>query len=769
MNANKLTNNGTTDEDRITTLEPGRMPTAASLIAEIKEAIVAASAQGIFIRLSFCHNVRRCLEAGRNVLSDGRLTGEKLEGEKTVWRWKGAPDLNVHLTDKIIRRLMLMRSQVVTSGDVRVAPRRGNVSDTDQDLSEVWQNTMDYFLDVGDGHVSCQSDLFSTTVEELGYGIQLVEVVKKVRNEVCQVNLQQITNAMVKQLEEEQMAAMQAGAEDPDADEDAGMEGLEAPGEEEQEIGERVAAMLETMMAGRGRPSDDELAMVKRVDARMTDEWAARVVKALREDPTAEVEYAAPKDDGCTFRLETLVPWINCIHPYLMDGEGMTDMVAVVRYYNEPKLREKALVEKWDKAATKDLVKNHKNEFFTNLFAGQQLPEWSLNGMGVGMVVNQNALKEYPHWLVLYVYRKITNAEGRPVVYRGALNPNMPDKLLMWEMTDLEELPIVVDTCEPVRFAMDARGVPMIVVDKQNFVKDSLNNEGARAQLGSNPPLNRTAGQHVGISPGKELYAKRSGTSFEGSEFMQVPVVDQGTLAMMDRVERLVEDYYFASEVTDPEDKRAFRRWKMLRAKFCYAKALRLLWRQMQETIDVLQVSNINGRPVNLDARRDQLQGEAAISIGVHLDGLTEDAADKFVKVFTQLSQSDRGGVIDNAEGMRIAAQLLVPTFARRLVMTNQAASDKIVDDEEGRIAKIMAGVPMRYDERASNPGLRLQTLQQWAALPENVARASTDPVVMGLMQKEEQWLRFQIQQQSVNATTGRTGVTPNEPPGAGG
>lgn len=748
------------------TLEPGGEPTAQSLIDEIREAIVAASAQGIFLRLSFCHNVRRCLERTRSSLSDGRLTGERLEGEKTVWRWKGAPDLNVHLADKVIRRLVLMRSQVVTSGDVRVAPRRPGVSDQNDDLGEVWQNTMDYFLDVGDGHVSYQSDLFSTCVEELGYALQLVEVEKKLRNEVCTVTLQQIVDAMVKRLEEEMMqraAAGEADADaDPDADGDAGMEGSEPAVEEMMEIGERVQVLVTGMMERRGRPSAEEIGMVQGFDARMSEAWAVRVIRALREDPGAKAEYTAPKDDGCTFKLETLVPWVNCIHPYLMTGEGETDMVAVVRYYNEPKLRERALVEKWDKAATQVLLETHKNDFFTNLFAGQQLPEWSLNGMGVGMVVNQNALKEFPHWLVIYVYRKITSQEGRPVVYRGALNPNMTDKLLLWEMTDLTELPIVVDTAEPVRFAMDARGVPMIVVDKQNFVKDSLNNEGARSQLGSNPPLNRTAGQHVGISPGKELYAKRSGTNYEGSEFMNVPVVDQGTLALMDRAEKLVEDYYFASETTDPEEKRAFRRWKMLRAKFCYAKALRLLWTQMQETIDVLQVSNINGRPVNLDARRDQLQGEAAISIGVHLDGLTEDAAEKFTKVFVQLSQSDRGGVIDNAEAMRIAAQLLVPQFARRLVMTNEAASDKIVDDEEGRIAKIMAGVPMRYDERATNPQLRLETLQKWAQMPENVGRAIADPVVAMLMQKEQQWLQFQVQQQTVNATTGRTGVEAN-------
>jgi hypothetical protein len=233
----------------------------------------------------------------------------------------------------------------------------------------------------------------------------------------------------------------------------------------------------------------------------------------------------------------------------------------------------------------------------------------------------------------------------------------------------------------------------------------------------------------------------------------------------MDRIEKQVDDYYFRSATTDPEDKRAFRKWKMMRAKRCYSEQLRLIWEQMHERIDALQVSMINGRPVQLDTNRDQLRGEASISIGVHLDGLSEDAADKFVKVLVQLMQADRGGVIDWAEGTQIAAQLLSPTFARRLVMTSQAAAGKIKDDQETRIAKIMAGVPLDYPEKPSNPQMRMQVLQQWAQKPTNVARASADPVVAELMQKEQEYLQFAIQQMS-NAVTGRTGVEANAPEG---
>lgn len=96
--------------------------------------------------------------------------------------------------------------------------------------------------------------------------------------------------------------------------------------------------------------------------------------------------------------------------------------------------------------------------------------------------------------------------------------------------------------------------------------------------------------------------------------------------------------------------------------------------------------------------------------------------------------------------------------------MPAQVATGRVIDDQEMRIAKVMAGVPVRYDDRVSNPQLRMQVLQQWASMPGNVQRAASDPTVAEMMQKEYDMLQFQDEQQSVNPVTGRTGVKPNEP-----
>lgn len=742
--------------ERIETLETDEVPRAAQLIAELQECILAGSAMGIFGRLANCHNTRRCLWTNKQ--PDGRLPDSDEKEKKQVWRWPGAPDVSVYTCDKIVRWLMLLRSAVVSRGDVRCEPRRP-ADDAAQGLASLWQGTMDNLLDARSFNVAYQTDLFSTCTEELGYGMALVDDERKQRSELLTMDLQSIADTLVEQERQAKLIELAQASQDAPDDQP-----VELSDDEDSAIVQGINEKLEMMLADEDGDSEPYVALLQSLDPKMSDAEAESVLEQLRENPTEPAKYTAPRDDGVMFNVETLMPWINCVHPVTMSGEGKTDVLFVIRYYSESQVREKALGEKWDEDALDELLEK-KNQFFEELCiaAGVTIPNWSLNSMGVGLVIDREALEKLPRWVVVYVWRKATNEKGLPMVYKGAFNPHMSEQMLFWEPTDLEEMPLVVDTAEPVLYAMQARGVADIVADKQSFIKDTLDGEGARGQLGSNPPLLRTSGEHAGISPGKELYAKRSGnSSYAGSTFMQVPPIDQGSMAVMQYVDKLVDDYYFRSKDTDPEDKRMFREWKVLQARRCQVAVLRIIWTIMQEKMSDAQISEINGQMVKLGMSRDQLKGRAAISIGVHVDGYGDDAAEKFAKVLGIMMQNDRAGAVDWNEGMMILARLLAPTYASRLVMSQDAASGKIVDDQESRIAKIMAGVPVRYDDKAGNPTLRMQVLQQWAQMPGNVQRAQTDPTIAAMMKKEQEYLTFQ-NQQIENAATGRTGVRANQ------
>lgn len=747
------------DSSRITTLEPREEPTAQQLIDELTESITAASAMGVFERLQRCHNVQHCL--WKNQQPDGRL-GED-DKDLPVFRWRGAPDLRVPLADKIVRWLTLLRMSVFNRGSTQIGPRRVEAGQDATGVAAIWQNVMDYFACVQEWGWAKAFELFSTCVGEFGYSILLGDWEEKHREGKIPVELQRISDALL--LQEQDRFVREALESLPEGEEPPELEQLMTP-EAEEEISRRVAEELETLLASANDPSESDLALVMSLDPKMTDSEAKRVLRELAKNPTEPAHYYARQEDGGLPVAQAFVPWVNCLHSHDLEvaRPGQCDWFAIPRFYSETRLREKALVEGWDKQLTNDLIENHKNKFWSEICTGLEVPGWAMMGTGIGCEPDLTAMEKVPRWLVVHIWRRVTTKTGLPMVCKGVLSPHLKGGLLLWETTDLRELPIVVETNEPCIYAMMSRGVPDVIVDKQNAVKDTLDGEAARGQLGSNPPLLRTGAQNVGLRPGIEMYAKRSGQSYDGTRFLEVPPVDQGALKVAEKLELLVEQYYFRSTDTSEEDAQMFRESVIFSSKRCMVLLFRVLWEQVQEKIDRVQVSRVGGRTVSLEVDRDQIAGEADISIGVHLDGYNKDAAEKFVKVLGQLMQNDRSGAIDWTEATNIATQLLAPTYARRLIMTSEQASAKVVDDQEGRIAKMAAGVPVRYEERVTNPGLRLQVLQQWAQMPGNVERAQNDPLFADMLQKEQDMLSFQQQQQTINPVIGRTGVAPNQP-----
>jgi hypothetical protein len=749
------------DDERITTLEVREEPTAQQLIDECKEAITAASAMGVFTRLLNCHETKNCQWATKQ--GDGRL-GEKDES-MPVFRWKGAPDLGVPLCGKIIRWLALIRMSVFNRGTLNIGPRKaaapGEGGGDATGLAAIWQHTCDYFMAISDWTMAKAFKQFSTCVEELGYGVLLADWLPNWRSEKVPVTTQQVSEVLIEKAREIALQQMQVDAETNGLQFDP-----EAPLPDTVDAAAVSSALVELeMLLASGEITPYHESIIQALDERITAAEARRVIADLRDAANeGKSHYFAKRAEGGMWDVSAPTPWVDFLHPYDMRGDGRCDWIARPVYLSEAQLRARAATEKWNKASLKKLFDNQKNRFWTELSWGYNA-DWALNGVGIGMVFDMQAMEKMPRWLVVEMWRVVTNKEGLPRIAKAIFNPHMgEDKLLKWQATDLEKLPIIVDTAEPCTYAMMAKGAADIIRDKQNFVKDGLDSEGARGQLGSNPPLLRTVGQHVDMLPGRQLYAKRTGTNFEGSQFMEVPGVDAGHLRVVEKVEQLVEQFYFRSTDTPESDRAMFEEDKRYESLRCYRELMRLLWVLAQENVERLQISRINGVDVDLDAKRDQLQGEADIHIGVHLDGYSKDAAEKFVKVYTQLSQGDRFGALDAAEGMNIATQLLAPTYARRLVMSTEKASGRVVDEQEQRIAKIMAGVPVTYAPRISNPGLRLQVMDQWMQVPGNLQRAQADPVAMPLLQKEMQYLQFQNEQQTKNPTIGRTGVTPNEP-----
>lgn len=769
--AGDTTGMGYTDR-RVSVLKPRQKldpEMVQTMINELRDSVINAAALGLFDRLQWCYRTRRCLWNGQQALHDGRQ-GKQAEGElkdKDLYRWAGAPDLKVPLADEIVREGMLVRSAVWDMGKVRIGPRDVEAGSSDAEQAALWQGVLDYYLDLGKWGVSKALELWGTCVDEFGYGILAEDWRAERRLEKKEISVEQVVGELVRigmgEVEEQTSNAELQTSNGISPEESAGGEDGEVSPEVVEALAQEAAVQVEMLRMGDEATAVRLVGVVLGMDPAMSLSEAKKVVAGLKKEDA--VPYYVVREDGGRPVVWAPIPWVNVLHGVELGGDGTGTWFSTPEWMSEVTLRERAMLEEWDEKFL-EAVLAQPNQGLVELVGmvsggGPALPGWTLNGAGIGLMVDTTR-PGVRLFQIFYVWRVAVDDRGLPMVYKTVLHPFVPELAGLHVPTDLEVPPFRVECRETCNYAVESRGVPEIVADKQSFLKDALDGEGARSQLGSKPPLERTVDQHVAVRPGMQLFAKRSGVGGQ-NKFMDVPRVDEGTLKMMEKVEDIVNAYFFRGGKVDPKMRELFMRWLANRWKLCIGEMVRLMWELVQENIGEVKASRIMGRPVNLTATRDQVQGEMDITIEFADEMFSEDGGEKFLEFLGKLASVDRGGLVDWAAATEMAAGMLDPVRARRLIRPADVAAKSIVNDEQDRITRIMAGVALEYPEQINNPQLRLETLQQWGSDPNNLARLQTMPAVGEMMQKEAQYLQFQVQQYEVNPLVGRSGVKPGK------
>lgn len=738
------------ESDTITTLEAREEPPVQAIIDEMENATCLATGHDVWTRLQRCANALTCVWDGKT--GDGRQPKpDKWSKErKSLWRWEGAPDVAIPLVDLLVRWLTRLRVSVWNRGSARISPQRlpdekGAVSPA-TGMAALWQTVMDFFLHLGGFDFSYVFGLHARIVEAFGYGVLLTDWRRKRRTEMKRMTLQHLVDALL----EQRMA---------------GLTPEETEAVDVQELATAVQMDVEILLADKDVRLKDHLDLVMAVDPLISESEALAVLKELRKNPFQPADYFVPRDDGGEPVLRAFIPWAQCIHSADMSGTGECTLFGYPEYLNETQLREASVAGDWDADAFEQFLEQGKNKLYYTSFDGLNMtvPDWAFNGVGIGMKPDLELLARQPHWMVWHVWRRGVNDKGLPCIYRGVLSPYMPEAFLKWSPTDLTRIPITVDTSEPVSYALLARGVADITVSMQNGIKDTMDSEGARGRLGSNPPFMRASSLYVGMRPGLEINGSQmvSGLDDKLNRFVEVPGVDQGSFRISQELERWAREYYCYAPTTDPDDKRLFMEDLTFKSLRVMSRVLVLMWEQIQENIQELHASSIAGRAVDLDVnRRDQLAGQADVNVAFHVDGLLADRADKFFDLLLKIMQADRAARVDWNEAIEMAVQMRVPSYANRLLMSREQAQENVKMDQELRMVKIANGVPLDYPEIATNPEARMGHLKQWQAIPGNQPQT---PAAQALLDKEAQYLQFQIEQYTRNPTIGRTGVTPND------
>jgi hypothetical protein len=121
----------------------------------------------------------------------------------------------------------------------------------------------------------------------------------------------------------------------------------------------------------------------------------------------------------------------------------------------------------------------------------------------------------------------------------------------------------------------------------------------------------------------------------------------------------------------------------------------------------------------------------------------------------------DAGGVIDRNKLVAKLTEAISPDVAKDIILDQQSASQKMYNDIQNDVVKMLMGIEPQYVENDPAAGTKMQYLQEIAGKSPKVQQmAQGDQLTAALFENYQKNLQMSIMQQQ-NKQVGRTGVTP--------
>ncbi len=738
--------------DTLTHLDPREAPNPKLLIDQVEHALITANTLGFFDRFQAAHETRDCLWDYKS--RDGRKW-DSSDKKTLAFPWQGAPDTESRLVDETINEFADLCMVATARAEFQMAPRsRLAAPDETARLAETWKQVHAYYLEQFLPEQEEQAGIFIDTALDLGHSIMGLSWKETQTLEKRTIGVEQVMQMFLETATAEIMAEMAPGAPtDPQSLElnlSAEMQTMLA-----QEVAKRTRAMLDDP-ANRGQLKESVLAL----DPDMSPQEATRVATSLQRGKPGE--YYAKVTDEARPCWRALKPWVHVWYP--PETEQITDApwVCEALWLDEVTLRTMAHAEKWDPDWVEAVLRSPGR----SMRGGTELPNWVLSTLDVGTGVKDDIINgtgdSKMFQITIMHYRAISKA-GVPVLYRTILHGQIPDSYGLHECCPWAhgKMPYVQLKLQRKGTLLSCRGMAEIGTAPQLEVKLQRDCRGAQVQLRASPPLQEPVNQLSGetpIRPGERLPLKRAGIGGE-FRFLEIPPIGAESVEMENATKQSWNEYWGRAATLDPEIRRARRQALVDRVLTAMGEVHRLTFKLIQEFTDDVEASTIAGKPVELRATRADIQGQFNLSLKFDIADLDMEYTGKVMDFITRLLVPlDVNGIIDRNELVAFAARKFSPELADRIVRNAADVQLSEIEDEQGAIAKMAAGVEPPFKE-GKNAALRAQVLRESVQKSPRLARMlQEDEEVFGaLYQNRLQKYDFAVQQQQ-NAQIGRVG-----------
>ena len=499
--------------------------------------------------------------------------------------------------------------------------------------------------------------------------------------------------------------------------------------------------------------NDDELVfMLQNIFDGVTEKRARKALKDLRklgeaELPTVRRQVNAPE-------IKTLAPDGDFFFPPYVTDPQRAPYCFWKTYYTAQELENKVATAGWD-ADFVDYIIDHFRGVNIDSIEREQEGRRSTS-------LTDNAYEAHELIEIVYAYQRLVDPEdGSEGIYctvfhkdYTGINDEAPAYAKRELLNGYEDYPVVVTKLsEDSKRLYDTTTVPDILRGIQNQVKVERDSRIDRNSLSTLPPILHPVGQAPSDwGPGRMIPYRRKGDL----DFAPVPPAPVGSIEIEQTLESLADRLVGLDEDSQISSVRK----QFLVDKFLQhnAEVMRMAYRCFQRFGPDEIFFRVTGIP---DPQvMDRGDPDSDFDITINYDVLNTDPKSQEVKLaqMTQLIQLDRNGRIDVDKMLSILASSIDPILADSVLTPVEDAQQQVVKDVTDDLTKIYAGIEM--PARASGGQIAMQVLEQYGQQPDIQQKLQEDEAFAGRLQKYAGQYQFQMQQMQ-NAEIGRIGTTP--------
>jgi len=492
-----------------------------------------------------------------------------------------------------------------------------------------------------------------------------------------------------------------------------------------------------------GEADEQIIELLKGTFPGVTTRRAKAALKTLRKKGVAQLPVVRRQVDAP--EVKTLAPDGDFLFPPYVTDPQRSPYCFWKTYYTPQELQNKVVTDGWDEDFVEYII-----EHYRGVNSGGIEREFETR-RSTGLTDNQYEANELVE--LIYGYQRLVDPEdGSEGIYCTVFhrefggNEEAPGFAKFELLNGYEDYPVVVTKLsEDSKRLYDAMTIPDVLRGIQNQVKVERDSRVDRNSLATLPPILHPVGQApTDWGPGRMIPYRRKGDL----DFAPTPPPPTGSI----EIEKTLEEQADRLVGLDETSSISQIRKQFLVDKFLShsAEVMSMAFKCFQRFGPDEVFFRVTG---NADPQTfTKGDPNENFDIMISYDVLNTDANSQELKLqqITALTALDRNGRINVDALLDVAASAIDPVLADTILQPAQVAAEQVTKFVTDDLSKIYSGMEM--PARPNGGQVALQIIQQYASQPDIAERLQSDEAFLARLQKYAGQYQF-AQKQQVNAT----------------